>query len=421
MIEDAHLAGQLLHNRYHLDTELARGALAVVFRGRDRVLKRPIAVKVAPAAHAALYRAGLKATANLTHPAVIAVYDTLEEDGTLYIVQEMVEGRSLAAYLRAGLPCARALDLAGQIARALAYVHAHDVVHGDLTPSAVLVDRYARVRLNNFGLPPDGAYFARLAHALEGEAPTRQMGAPAWMPKAGTSTAPAGGTLSAPADDLRALGLLLWQLLTAEAGAGASPAARAFRDDVPEEIRDLVQRTLWSAHPDAIIDAESLALALDEAARQLSQQRPADPQFTPPALKALRNAYSEPEDTLSEATVLPGGGWHAEPRSKAPGSDSPVRGAHPMESFGASPTELGPPRMRLPSRPFRESAFGRPDPRLPRWPGPSSTLGEQRAAAGPQASSGGVNTALLIAIAVALFVLFFLIGFSVPLPSLFQH
>lgn len=423
MIEDAHLAGQTLRNRYHLDTELARGALAVVFRGRDRVLKRPIAVKVAPIAHAASYRAGHKATANLTHPAVIAVYDTLEEeDGALYIIQEMVEGRSLAAYLRAGLPSARALDLGGQIARALAYVHAHDVVHGDLTPSAVLVDRHARVRLNNFGLPPDSAYFARLSRVLEGEAPTRRIDKPVGGSSTRASAEAAGDMLPSPVDDVRAVGLLLWQLLTAEAVASASPEARTFRDDVPEDIRDLVQRALWRIHPEAITDAETLALALEDAARQLNQQRPADPQFTPPALKALRDAYTEPGHAPSEATVQPGYSRTMVHPGVPRGPGELMRGAQTVDSFGGgAPTELGPPQLHLPTRPFRESAFARPDPRLPRWPGPSSALSEQRAAAGPTASSGGVNTALLIAIAVALFVLFFLIGFSVPLPPLFQR
>ena len=99
-------------------------------------------------------RAAPGTEASVTHSAVIAVFDAVEHDGRLFVVQEHVQAREFSTYLRAGLPIERATDLAAQIARALAYAHAHGVVHGDLTPAAVLVDRRAVLRLNNFGLPP---------------------------------------------------------------------------------------------------------------------------------------------------------------------------------------------------------------------------------------------------------------------------
>ncbi|MFI5273720.1 MAG: hypothetical protein ACHQ4H_11870, partial [Ktedonobacterales bacterium] len=85
VIEEGQLPGKLLRNRYRLDTLLERGATALVYRGSDAVLKRALAVKVVPLADAAPYREALKITAGLTHPAVVAVYDTLDEHDSLFI------------------------------------------------------------------------------------------------------------------------------------------------------------------------------------------------------------------------------------------------------------------------------------------------------------------------------------------------
>ncbi len=272
--------GLALAGRYRLTEEVARGALSVVYRGQDDVLRRPIAVKAVPPKHAQAFRAALHATAALTHPAVVAVFDVLEHDGSLFVIQEYVQARPFATYLQAGLPVERATDLAGQIARAIAYAHAHDVLHGDLTPAAVLVDRRAVVRLNNFCLPPDVAYFAESAHALEAEA----AGSDATMTPVPHAT---------PAADVRALGLLLWQALSAAHAADApreeaEDATRTFRPDVPEVARTLVRRCVVRAHPQRITDADTLALALDVLSRELAGGRAPLSEATPPALRVAR-------------------------------------------------------------------------------------------------------------------------------------
>lgn len=412
MIDQDRLVGQLLHNRYALDAMLATGAVAAVYRGRDTVLDRPIAVKAVPLAAASPYREALTLTASLTHPAAIALYDAVEAEGYLLLVQELVDGRALSAYVRAGLPTERALDIGVQIARALDYAHARGIIHGDLTASALIVDRRAVVRINNFGLPPDRAHFARLCRALEGDAPTRLVGTTSTPTAGAIEDAPRGDEAddkaeweATPAADVRAVALLLWQVL-AEPQAGGRVESRVFRADVPEAVRALVWRAALPAHADAITDAESLALALEDAVTASARQRPAIPEMTPPALQAVR-AGGEPEPPpWSGAPHATEGGWAVAPaRRRALVSEAP-------SLPGMTPTEAVPPRLRLPSRPMGTAGgVAQPAERAPHWPGvPQAAVSSGRTRP-PTSQAGQVNVALVIALGVALFILFFLIGY----------
>jgi hypothetical protein len=381
--------GRLMHNRYALDAVLATGAAGVVYRGRDAVLNRPVAIKAVPLADAAPYRKALALTAGLTHPAVVALYDTLDADEWLLLIQELVDGRPLSAYVRPGLPSERALDIGAQIARALDYAHAHGIIHGDLTANAVIVDRQAIVRINNFGLPPDSAYFARLCRSLEGNMPTQRADSEAAQP--GIVAASATRWEVTPAADVRAAALLLWQVLT-EPQAG-DEEMRAFRADVPEQVRTVVWRAALPVGADAITDARTLALALDEVAAASARRLPAIPELTPPALRALRVAGPSAPPPWAGNEAYAAGDW-GEVIERQPA----LATARP----DAAPTEVGAPHLRLPSRPVGQA---------PRWPSQAPgaiSSGRTRAPAPP---AGQVNVALVIAIGIALFILFFLIGY----------
>ena len=186
------LSGRQLAQRYTLSDELAPGALSRIVRGDDMMLRRPVIVKAIPPEHVEVYTTALRATSALTHPAAVAFYDAFHEDGWLLLIQEAIQGQAISRYLRQGVPNERAVNLALQLAHTLAYAHHRDVVHGDLTPTAILVDRQATVRVNNFGLPPDLDYF---------------------MAEGGDDLQPflTDGT---PHSDVLALGLLLRQLLS---------------------------------------------------------------------------------------------------------------------------------------------------------------------------------------------------------------
>lgn len=417
-------AGRELLGRYQVGELLAQGALCPVYQGEDTVLRRPIIVKVAAADLIEAYRDALHLTAAFTHPAVVVSYDAIAQDERLFLIQEYVQARPLAAYARDGIPSARAVDLASQITRALAYAHAHDIIHGDLSPSAVLVDRQATVRINNFGLPADRTYFTKQAQAvrdsyLSSDGDVIDLDAPTVAREA---TSLHAHPLTA-ADDVRAVGLLLWQVLSEQAQRSGPVGApvRRFRRDVPLALRDLVTRTVLSDHPNPVSSAETLLAELEELAAVLASERTVNAELTPPALRVAREALAREaawsvEETLGVLRQWPvhAGNDSVSASDPTVADPAPVRLVEQQFSF---PTpRIGSPRLNLPSRPLarRPVTTGRP-----------ATGGSRGRAALPSPprsmrplwldnTIGPLSVGRLFVYGAVLFVLFFLIGYFGP-------
>jgi tRNA A-37 threonylcarbamoyl transferase component Bud32 len=148
-------AGALLNDRYRLQAELGSGGMAVVYRARDELLDRDVAVKVvrkpeltAQDRERLLHEARL--AARLNHPNIVAVHDAGEIDGVPYIVMELVEGRSAHEQKPADL--GETITIAAQLCAALAHAHDMGIVHRDLKPENILRTRDGTVKLTDFGL-----------------------------------------------------------------------------------------------------------------------------------------------------------------------------------------------------------------------------------------------------------------------------
>ncbi len=133
-------------SRYLIVEEIGKGGMGVVYRALDKSLNREVAIKVlapGPAADPEAVRRlnqEARAAAGLTHPGICVVHEIDEAEGNTFIVMELVKGIPLQALLGQGkLGLARALELALEVAEAMAEAHAHDVVHRDLKPSNVMV------------------------------------------------------------------------------------------------------------------------------------------------------------------------------------------------------------------------------------------------------------------------------------------
>src|SRR5512139_805329 len=152
--------GLLLAGRYRLDERIARGGMATVWLGRDDLLGRRVAVKTLhpELAHDDALRGRFRqeavAAAALSHPNIVATYDTGEDDGTAFIVMELVEGESLRQLLdrRRVLDPPEATAIAHQVAAALDHAHKQGVVHRDIKPANVLVPRDGPVKVTDFGI-----------------------------------------------------------------------------------------------------------------------------------------------------------------------------------------------------------------------------------------------------------------------------
>src|SRR5690349_8240383 len=127
--------------RYRLDAPIGRGATGVVYRAHDAVLDRRVAVKVldGPLDAEARERVAREArvSASLNHPHVVAIYDSGEDNGQVFLVMELVDGPSLRD--AKGLSVAEIVEIACQLCDALAHAHAHGIVHRDLKPENVLL------------------------------------------------------------------------------------------------------------------------------------------------------------------------------------------------------------------------------------------------------------------------------------------
>jgi predicted Ser/Thr protein kinase len=212
-------------DRYRVVEKLGQGGMGVVYKARDTLLGRFVALKVLPPdcasdpARRLRFVAEAKAASALQHPGIVAVHDVLSVDGRDVIVMEHVAGETLEQKMgQRALPLGRALRYAEQVADALACAHAAGIVHRDLKPSNVMVTAEDTAKVLDFGL-------AKLSEAPfpEDDAPTLSAGhldAPATRAGAvvGTlaymSPEQAQGRLVDARSDIFSLGVLLYQMLT---------------------------------------------------------------------------------------------------------------------------------------------------------------------------------------------------------------
>lgn len=201
--------------KFLLQTQLGAGTFGYVFRAWDSELERTVAIKVQRAGSLSakeevdrLHREA-RSAAQLKHPGIVSLYETSHtEDGVCFLVYEFIEGETLEAWLEQhhSTPQQAATQIA-ELAEILQYAHSHGVIHRDVKPSNVLVDREGRLHIMDFGL-------AKRDTGDMTETPDGQvMGTPAYM-----SPEQARGETSGvdSRSDIYSLGVVLYEMLTSE-------------------------------------------------------------------------------------------------------------------------------------------------------------------------------------------------------------
>src|ERR1700688_1532479 len=202
---------RVLSGRYELSHLVARGGMAEVYRARDQLLDRPVALKVlfpelsVDRSFVERFRREAQAAANLSHPNIVPVFDWGEDNGTYFIVMEFVDGRALSSILRTAGPLHpdRAAEIAADVAGALAYAHRHGVVHRDVKPGNVLITEEGTIKVTDFGI----------ARAVNTEESLTQTGA---VMATATSSSPeqAEGMGVDSRSDIYSLGVVLFEMVT---------------------------------------------------------------------------------------------------------------------------------------------------------------------------------------------------------------
>jgi len=156
----AGMVGELIAERYELEEVVGTGGMSSVYRAHDRLLERDVALKVLheqfgeDGDHVERFRREARAVARLSHPNIVTVIDRGEQDGRQFIVFEYVAGENLKNLVEreAPLPERDAVQIALEVARALAFAHEHGLVHRDVKPQNVLLTEEGVAKVTDFGI-----------------------------------------------------------------------------------------------------------------------------------------------------------------------------------------------------------------------------------------------------------------------------
>ena len=229
----------VINARYELGRRIGRGGMAEVFVARDRLLDRPVAVKILFAEYAKdplfveRFRREAMSAASLNHPNIVGVYDWGQVDTTYYIAMEYVQGRTLADILQKHerLSVLQACDIALDIAAALSSAHTAGVAHRDIKPANVIVSATGHVKVADFGI-------ARAIGAAVEQGLTQTgavMGTATYF-----SPEQAQGAQPDPRSDLYSLGVIMYEMLAGEPPfTGENAIAIAYKQvhDAPVPLR----------------------------------------------------------------------------------------------------------------------------------------------------------------------------------------
>ena len=244
------LEGKLLNDRYQIKHLIGGGGMANVYLGDDTILNREVAIKVLKLEFAndeefiIRFHREAQAAISLSHPNIVNIYDVGDEDNIYYMVMEYIDGMTLKQYIqqRAPIEVEEVIDIMTQLTSAISHAHENHLIHRDIKPQNVLMNRYGQVKITDFGI----------AVALSSTALTQTnsvLGSVHYL-----SPEQARGGKANNKSDIYSLGIVMYELLTGTLPfSGHSPVSIALKhlqtntpsireknESIPQSIENIV-------------------------------------------------------------------------------------------------------------------------------------------------------------------------------------
>jgi eukaryotic-like serine/threonine-protein kinase len=296
------VVGEVVAGRYELEELVGAGGMSSVFKARDTLLERHVALKILhqhfteDEQYVERFRREARAVASLSHPNIVTILDRGEDEGRQFIVFELVEGRTLAEALRdeGRLPVGRALEIAIQVARGLGFAHEQGLVHRDVKPQNVILNGDGRAKVTDFGI----------ARSLDVQGVTQSgavLGTSNYIAPEQASGRPVDRTT-----DVYSLGVVLFELLTGEVPfPGESfvavamqhvseppPSVLEVRPDVPVRVARAVDRALEKDPAERFPTMDAFAAELQACLAEFGSSPDAEAEVTlvhrAPVIRARR-------------------------------------------------------------------------------------------------------------------------------------
>ena len=292
------MVGKTIAGRYELEEVVGHGGMSSVYRAHDSLLERYVALKVLheqyneDEAFVERFKREARSVAQLQHPNIVTVIDRGEEGGRQYIVFEYIDGENLKEFVvrKGRLDVREALEIALEIARALAFAHEHGLIHRDVKPQNVLLNGDGRAKVTDFGI----------ARSLDVEHGVTQTGT-----VLGTSNYIAPEQASGqPVDvhtDVYSLGVVLYELLTGDVPfpgesfvavamkhvQEAPPNVLDTRGDVPLRVAAAIDRALEKDPAQRFPTMDAFAAELEACLAELDRGEDAGATMVIPASTRL--------------------------------------------------------------------------------------------------------------------------------------
>lgn len=310
----------LLNQRYELVAQQGSGGMSVIYRALDRMLGRIVAVKILrpnltkDPAFLDKFQQEARSVAMMSHPNIVTVHDVGSDGATHYIVMEMIDGDDLKKLIKArgGLPFDKALEYGIQICAGLGFAHRSQLVHADVKPQNILMNREGVLKVTDFGIAQ--AYTDTMTQTRSDVV----WGSPHYF-----APEQARGESPTPAADVYSIGIVLFEMFTGRlpyVGSnqrelalahiqGEIPRASDFKEDLPGDLSNVIAKVMSKRPNDRYKHADQLGHILQEI-RERSRhaaQRTASGRMTPPTVAGLEpvGRQAPPNQPPAPAYVAP--------------------------------------------------------------------------------------------------------------------